>query len=179
VTTGQGGAIVTDDDALIERVRRARDFGRLEGGGDRYVTMGWNAKFTDLQAVVGLAQLEKLPARLQRKKAIYAGYRHRLADLKGVEVIATNLEDTAPWFIDILVSGGRRDALARHLAARRIGTRPFYPALHAEPVYARPGEFPVATRAARDGLWLPSSSRLSDADIDRVCAGVREFFAAP
>jgi perosamine synthetase len=176
ITTGQGGAIVTDDAALIDRVRALRDFGRLQSGVDRYVSMGWNAKFTDLQAVVGLEQMKKLPARVERKKAIYARYRRLLGDVPGVELVPTNLEDTAPWFVDLLVATGLREALARHLRTRDVGTRPFYPALHSEPVYGVDGHFPVAERVARDGLWLPSSSRLTDDDVARVCAGVREFF---
>ena len=176
ITTGQGGALVTDDDDLIERIRKLRDFGRPGGGCDAYLTMGWNFKFTDLQAVIGLEQMKKLPWRVARKKEIYFNYRESLKQVSGIELIPTNLENTSPWFIDVLVDDGRREALMAHLKERNIGSRPFYPPLHSEPVYGRRESYPVAERVARDGLWLPSAARLTDEQIGRICDAIREFF---
>jgi perosamine synthetase len=176
ISTGQGGALVTNDAGLIERIRHLRDFGRAEGGIDHYVTMGWNFKFTDIQAVVGVEQMKKLPWRVQRKKDIYALYRRRLEGVAGIALIPTDLEDTSPWFIDILVEDGKREKLAEYLREKRIGTRPVYPALHAEPVYAWTGDYPVAERVARQGLWLPSSSKLSDDQVEYVCEQIKAFF---
>lgn len=175
ITTGQGGALVTDDDALIERIRLLRDFGRASGGSDHYLTMGWNFKFTDIQAIIGIEQMKKLPWRVRRKKEIYARYRKHLAGTPELELIPTDLEDTAPWFIDVLVANGKREELAGFLKDQGIGARPFYPALHAEPVYARSGSFPVSERVARQGLWLPSSSKVTDAEIDLICQEVARF----
>lgn len=175
ITTGQGGALVTDNPALMERIQKLRDFGREKPGADRYLTMGWNAKFTDLQAVIGLVQMAKLPWRVERKKAIYARYLQQLAGVKWLEWIPTDLTQTSPWFIDVLVPADKREALIAHLKARQIGSRPFYPALHAEPVYARQERHPVAEDIAQRGLWLPSASKLTDAQIDAVCDAVRAF----
>lgn len=175
ISTGQGGALVTDNPKLLAAIQKLRDFGREAPGADHYLTMGWNAKFTDLQAVLGLVQMEKLPWRVERKKAIYARYQAQLRDVPGIEWIATNLAETSPWFIDVLVDATRRDALMAHLKARQIGSRPFYPALHAEPVYARAEQHPVAEEIARRGLWLPSASKLTDEQVDFVCAAMREF----
>jgi len=63
-----------------------------------------------------------------------------------------------------------------HLKNNGIGTRPFYPALHAEPVYNRSDRYPVAERIASQGLWLPSSSNLADDDIARACSAIRNYF---
>jgi perosamine synthetase len=175
ITTGQGGALVTNNESLIERIRLLRDFGRAEGGSDHYLTMGWNFKFTDIQAVIGIEQMKKLPWRVQRKKEIYALYQQYLDGTPGVTFVPIQLENTSPWFIDILVENGKRDELIQYLKERGIGTRPFYPALHAEPVYARKGSYPVAERIARQGLWLPSSSNLDDATIKRICTEVQFF----
>ena len=175
ITTGQGGALVTDEEALIGQIRRLRDFGRDAGGGDHYLSRGWNFKFTDLQAVIGLEQMKKLEWRVARKKEIYDAYRRHLQGTTGVRFIPTNLSDTSPWFIDLLVDGGRRDELMAHLKQRGIGSRPFYPALHAEPVFGRQGDFPNAVTIARDGLWLPSSSSLDDETVERVCGEIQEF----
>lgn len=176
ITTGQGGALVTDNPKFFAAIQKLRDFGREAPGADHYLTMGWNAKFTDLQAVIGLVQLAKLPERVERKKRIYARYLENLRGVARLEWIPTNLRDTSPWFIDVLVPADRRAALIAHLQARGIGARPFYPALHAEPVYARNERHPVAESVAGRGLWLPSAGKLSDAQIDAVCAAVRDFF---
>jgi perosamine synthetase len=176
ITTGQGGALVTNNESLIERIRLLRDFGRTEGGSDHYLTMGWNFRFTDIQAVIGIEQMKKLPWRVQRKKEIYALYHQYLDGMAEVIFIPTELKNTSPWFIDILVEHGRRDEMINYLKEKGIGTRPFYPALHAEPVYARKGSYPVAERVASQGLWLPSSSNLDDETIRRICAEISAFY---
>ncbi len=172
ISTGQGGALVTDDDEMIDRLRKLRDFGREGGGSDHYLTMGWNLKFTDLQAVVGIEQIKKLPWRVERKKEIFSRYRDSLGDVAGLSFIPTNLDDTSPWFIDVLVRRGSRDELMEALKAAGVGARPFYPALHAEPVYARDEHHPIAERVAGEGLWLPSCSKLTNEQVDRVCDAV-------
>ena len=75
VTTGQGGAVVTSDEHVHATMRLLRDFGRTEGGTDRYVRVGWNLKFTDLQAVIGIQQLRRLPALIDQKRQLFAWYR--------------------------------------------------------------------------------------------------------
>src|SRR5271157_228625 len=175
ITTGQGGALVTNDDSLIQRVRLLRDFGRTAGGADHYLTMGWNFKFTDIQAVIGIEQMKKLPWRIKRKRELYALYRYHLEATPGISLIPTLLDDTTPWFVDVLVAEGLRNPLIEHLAARGIGTRPFYPALHSEPVYSLTKTFPVAERISRQGLWLPSSSQLDDESVERICDEVKSF----
>jgi len=177
VTTGQGGAVVTSDPDLYERMRRIKDFGRVQAGVDEHVMLGYNFKFTDLQAVVGLAQLRRLPERLARKRAIYRRYRENLADLPEVVFPPMDLEDACPWFVDILVPEGKRDPLMAYLKEHGIGSRPFYPAIHTQAPYAGvEGSFPGAEEVSRRGLWLPSSLTLTDGQIDRVCEAVHGFF---
>ncbi|VVC02445.1 UDP-4-amino-4-deoxy-L-arabinose--oxoglutarate aminotransferase [Candidatus Burarchaeum australiense] len=173
ISTGQGGAILGGNEELMERVRKIRDFGREKPGSDHYLTMGWNFKFTDLQAVIGLEQMKKLPWRVERKKALGKLYDKLLAGLRGAELIPTNYADTAPWFFDILAD--RREALQAFLDGRGIKTRPFYPALHSEPAYGLKGSYPIAEEVARRGLWLPSSVSLKDEDVEHVCSMIREF----
>jgi len=176
ITTGQGGALITDDERLIDRVHRLRDFGRAGGGADHYETMGWNFKFTDIQAVLGIEQMKKLPWRVERKKEIYRQYAEQLEGVGGIALIPTDLADTSPWFVDVLVQDGRREQLAEHLKSHQIGSRPFYPVLPACPVYRRNQACPVAEQAAREGLWLPSASKLTDEQVTRICRHVRGFF---
>lgn len=178
VTTGQGGAVLTDDEQMYRRMGLLRDFGRLEGGSDHYLSVGWNLKFTDLQAVVGVQQMRRLAALVQRKRAIFAQYQERLSGIAGVEIPSTDLAAVTPWFVDILVDRGRKPQLMQHLHAKGIGSRAVYPPLHAEPAFATPGAFPVADDISARGLWLPSSLRLEEADIDRVAEAIGVFMAS-
>ena len=178
ITTGQGGALVTDNEELSTRIKKIKDFGRSKGGIDYHETMGFNAKFTDIQAVIGIEQMKKLDWRVKRKKEMYRLYHHLLNEVKQVELIETNLEDCSPWFIDILLDGKEeRDKLAQFLEEKGIGTRPFYPAIHTQPPYAYvTGSFPASENISHRGLWLPSSFTLSNDDIERICRQIRTFF---
>ena len=175
ITTGQGGALITDDDELADRIKKIRDFGRDQGGSDHYLVKGWNFKFTDLQAVLGIEQMKKLPERVERKKAMGRLYDSLLEGVPGVELIPTNYADTSPWFFDILCE--RRAELQLFLKKKGVGTRPFYPPLHSEPAYGYDElSFPVAEEIGAKGLWLPSSIFLTDEQIRYVCESVREFY---
>ncbi len=175
ISTGQGGAVITNDQKIMERVLKLRDFGREKSGEDHYLTMGWNFKFTDLQAVVGIEQMQKLAWRVERKKEIYKFYREHLQGISGISFIPTDLDQVCPWFIDILMESRREDLMA-FLKDHDIGSRPFYPALHATAVYNRKESHPVAERIARQGLWLPSASQLRDEQIAKICESIKEFF---
>jgi len=175
ITTGQGGALITDNEALHSKIRAIKDFGRKRGGIDYHETMGFNFKFTDLQAVVGIEQMKKLPYRVKLKKEIYLCYRQLLQDIPQIELIPTNLEETAPWFIDILAP----DPLALHsfLKDHQIGSRVFYPPIHLQPAYNRRGNFPVTEHVSAHGLWLPSSSKLTDPEVEHICSTIKKFYS--
>jgi perosamine synthetase len=174
ITTGQGGALITDNAELIDRIRKIRDFGRERGGVDHYLVKGWNFKFTDVQAVIGIEQMKKLPERVKRKKQMGKLYDSLLQGIRGVELISTDFEQTAPWFIDILCE--RREELQVFLKEQNIGTREFYPPLHSEPAYGYSGTYPVTEETSRKGLWLPSSVLVTDEQIKYICGKIREFY---
>jgi perosamine synthetase len=178
ITTGQGGALVTDDENLFRKISMIKDFGRPKSGVDYHEILGLNAKFTDIQAVIGIEQMKKLDWRVKRKKEMYRLYRDLLEDIEEIEFIDTNLEDTSPWFIDILVTDlKKRNELALFLKEKGIGSRPFYPAIHTQPPYSWvKGNFKNAEYVSQRGLWLPSSSFLSDEDIHYVCQVIKEYF---
>jgi perosamine synthetase len=162
ITTGQGGALVTDNDDLYKKILQIKDFGRTRSGVDYHEVMGFNAKFTDLQAVIGIEQMKKLDWRVNRKKEIYQLYSDLLKDIEEIQLIDTNLKDTTPWFIDVLVKR-ERAKLISFLAEKGIGTRPFYPAIHTQPPYSWvKGNFPNSDKVSEQGLWLPSSSFIKD-----------------
>lgn len=177
ITTGQGGCLITDDEGLYKKILKIKDFGREEPGKDYHPTIGYNFKFTDLQAVIGIAQMKKLTWRVERKKEIFKLYKDLLSRAKGVEFIETDLENTSPWFIDILVPADKREKLILFLNENKIRTRPFYPAIHTQPPYSWvKGNFKNSEDISKRGLWLPSSSFLTDEDIKYICEKVRYFF---
>jgi perosamine synthetase len=174
ITTGQGGALITNNGTLIDQIKKIRDFGRERSGIDHYLQKGWNFKFTDIQAIIGIEQMKKLPGRVDRKREMGRLYAKLLEGIPGVELIHTDFDQTTPWFFDILCE--RRDELIEFLKEKNIETRIFYPALHGEPAYNYPGTYPVAEEIAAKGLWLPSAVTLTDDQIAYVCGCIKEFY---
>lgn len=165
VTTGQGGMIMTDSKMLAENARRLKDHGRLDKA-DFHPQFGFNAKFTDLQAALGLSQLDKLPKRIRQKQAIFKHYRDELGSL-----CPPSKDGELLWNQDILVKD--RDKLAARLLKTGIQTRPFYAPLHTQPAYKCDWQFPVATKVSAMGLWLPSSPDLTPKEVSLVCESIR------
>jgi perosamine synthetase len=177
ISTGQGGALFTNDDHIAANIRRIKDFGRDRGGLDYHPFFGLNFKFTEIQACVGIAQMRKLPDRIARKKEIQRRYEQNLAGISGITLFAHDLEHTTPWFVDTLVEN--RDGLQAHLKAARVGSRMMYPPLNKQPIYGETESHPVSEMVGARGLWLPSHSHLSDDEIDHICARVRDFYVEP
>lgn len=178
ITTGQGGALVTDNEELYNRILKIKDFGREKAGVDIHESIGYNFKFTDLQAVIGIEQMKKLAYRVERKKEIYNLYREFLKDLREVKFIDTKTEDVSPWFIDILIDGKIKKQLIDFLETKNIGSRIFYPPIHTQKPYSNiNGDFKNSIEISDGGLWLPSSSFLKDEDIKYICESINEFFA--
>jgi perosamine synthetase len=158
-------------------LRKLKDFGRSGGGNDIHDTIGYNFKFTDVQAAIGIEQMKKLAGRIDLKKSIYRQYQAGLSGIAGISLFDQDNENCPPWFIDVLAE--RRDTLMAFLKEKGVGTRVMYPPINAQKAYERPGNFPVSERIGREGLWLPSSAQLTSAEIDRVCQAVRDFYSAP
>lgn len=175
ITMGQGGALVTDNKELYDKIVNLRDFGREKSGSDHFIAKGLNLKFTDMQAVVGIEQMKKLPARVVRKKELGKLYFKYLSGISGIELIKTDFEQTALWFFDILCE--RRNELAEYLKNKGIGTRPFYPPLHSEPAFNVPSRFPITEEISARGLWLPSSVLVTDEQVAYICSVIRDFYA--
>jgi perosamine synthetase len=176
VSTGQGGMITTSDEALHGRLRELKDQGRRHqgtGGDDLHPALGFNFKLTNLQSAVGLAQLEKLQARLAFARERDRWYRAALGDCPGIVLPAVDIAggEAVQW-TDALVE--RRDLLRKAFDAGRIGHRAFWFPVHAHKPYAAPAErFPAATRVSAQGLWLPSAFSLTQAEVARTCDVIR------
>lgn len=174
ISTGQGGAIITDDDEIALSLRRLKDFGRDGGGSDIHGSIGFNFKFTELQACIGIEQMKKLPSRVDRKKEIFLRYQAGLDGLKQVQLFQNNMATTAPWFIDALVE--RREDLITHLKGKGVGTRVMYPPINKQKAYDEVGHFPTSELIGKKGLWLPSAVQLSDNEIDYITDSIKEFY---
>jgi len=175
ISTGQGGCVVTNDDEIAARVRRLKDFGRSGGGNDIHSEIGFNFKFTELQACIGIEQMKKLAWRVERKKEILKRYHSNLSGVTGVRFFEQDLESTTPWFIDVMVD--RREELQDSLKAKGIGTRVMYPPINKQEAYQIDGEHEVSNLVGEQGLWLPSAGQLTDKEIDRICDAIKEFYA--
>lgn len=174
ITTGQGGAIITNDDLMAYRIRRLKDFGRSGGGNDVHDSIGYNFKFTELQSVIGNEQMKKLPYRIERKKEILQLYKKSLADVKEVSFFNQDLSCTSPWFIDVLVEN--RDELSKFLKLNGVGSRTMYPPINKQEAYNVEGNHPVSNSVGEKGLWLPSASQLTDNQIIGICKKIHDFY---
>lgn len=179
ITTGQGGAIVTRDAEIAKRVRQLKDQGRAErgtgGGADEHPVFGLNFKLTNVQAAIGLAQLERLEERMVHLRLLRDWYAEELEGLQPAVSLAPVDEaggEALAW-IDALVDD--RDGLVAHLEASEIDPRPFWRPVHTLPPYATASEFVNATWVAAHGLWLPSALSLTREDASTVGRAVRAF----
>lgn len=177
ITTGQGGAVVTDRKDLYEKIIRLKDFGRLDRNTQDHDELGYNFKFTDVLAAIGVAQIKKLSWRVNRKKKMFQKYFDLLSDVSEIEFVHTNLKEVSPWYIDIIVSDPIK--LQKFLKKKGIGTRLFYPSIHTTKPYIGSGLFPNSAWVSKHGLWLPSSSFLTDSNIMTVCNHIRNFYKLP
>jgi perosamine synthetase len=178
ITTGQGGAVLTDDDHLARRLRELKDQGRAvrgTGGDDLHPSIGYNFKFTNVQAAIGLGQLHYLESRLERMKEIYRTYVKRLSSVEGLSLPGFQLQrGESPQWTDAFVD--RREELDRFLAQNGIQCRRFWFPVHTQPPYRlADDDFPNSTSASRKALWLPSAFTLSEEDVDTVCQHIQHF----
>jgi dTDP-4-amino-4,6-dideoxygalactose transaminase len=175
---GDGGMLVTQNDALAERLKRLR----VHGGAKQYFhdEVGYNSRLDALQAAVLSAKLPHLAGWSAKRRSNAAFYDSAFADLAEVGTPVVRPENES-IFNQYTVRVPRRDELQAFLKARGIGTAIYYPLpLHLQPCFAylgyREGQCPESERAAREVLSLPIFPELSDAQLDEVVAGVRAFF---
>ena len=170
VTTGEGGMLLTDDEALADRCRDLRNLCFQSKRRFVHEELGWNMRMSNLQAAVGVAQLERLDEFVAIKRRIGRRYSERLQDLAGIELPLASTDDAENIYwvfgvvLDESVSFDAADAMSR-LAKHGIGTRPFFWPMHEQPVFRRMGLFggvhlPVAERIARRGLLSSQRARL-------------------
>jgi perosamine synthetase len=184
VTTGEGGMILTDGEALAEDCRSLRNLCFQPQKRFVHERLGWNLRMTNLQAAIGLAQLERLDEFVIRKRRMGARYTAALSSLPGVQLplAHTDYADNIYWVFGMVMDADKgidAEEAMRRLAAEGIGTRPFFCPMHQQPVLKRMGLFtsdshPVSERMNRQGFYIPSGMALASDDIDRVIEATRK-----
>jgi perosamine synthetase len=186
VTTGEGGMVLVSDDALADRCRALRNL--CFGAKRRFVheELGWNFRMSNLQAAVGVAQMEVLSRTLAKKRQIGAWYDELLKDVGAIDrpLRRTAYAENIYWVYGIVlkeqVPFDAEEAM-RRLASAGVGTRSFFWPMHEQPVLRRQGLFqgvecPVAERLARRGLYIPSGVALTREQAEQSAAAVRALF---
>ncbi len=181
ITTGQGGAILTDDDKLHVYLRELKDQGRPvrgTGGAEVHKKIGYNFKLTNLQSAIGLGQLSLLENRLKRMKEIHRLYLKNLEGVKGLTLFKFDVEnEESPQWTDAIAED--RDALYEYLLERGIRCRKFWYPLHTQEPYRQSSkDFPVSSKLSMKAIWLPSAFTLTDSDIKCVCDYIRKFYSS-
>jgi perosamine synthetase len=175
ITTGEGGAVTTDDDALATRLRLLRGQGMDPERRYWFQEVGFNYRMTNVAAAIGLAQLERFDVMLQRRREIAARYTSELAGADGITLPVERPDtDRVDWLYTVLVDGfasDDRNTLIELLREDGIETRPVFYPLHLMPPYeTSPAEsHPVAERLGAEGISLPTHVLLSDDDVTTVC----------
>lgn len=187
VTTGEGGMLLTNDEKLAERCRSLRNLFFEPSRRFVHQELGWNMRMTNLQAALGLAQLERLHEFIKIKRRMGQLYSKLLRDVEGLQlpeeftkysqniywVYGVVLKDTVPF-----------DALEamRRLSEKGIGTRPFFWPMHQQPVFQKMGlhkseRYPIAERLAARGFYIPSGLTLIDLQIKKVVQALKEILS--
>lgn len=173
ITTGEGGMIMTRRADLAEKCRVLRDHGMTKDRRYWHPVLGYNYRMTNLQAAVGVGQMEKIDAIVAAKRRIAADYLAALAPVPGLSVPLEPVGTTSVfWLISACVEpevfGLDRDELMAALAKHGIETRPVFPVVHRQPIYDQGTSLPVAEKISTHGLSLPSDPSLSPSEIQRV-----------
>jgi len=186
ITTGEGGMVVTNDEETAERARSYRNLCFRPGRRFYHTELGENFRMTNLQAAVGVAQLEQIDRFVGIKRENAQRYTEGLEGLRGIKTpVEKGWAKNVYWMYAIELSeelGITAEQMAAHLAEKGIGTRPFFLGLHEQPVFHRMGLFvgeryPVAERIARQGLYLPSGLTITDEQISEVVTAIREVLS--
>lgn len=183
ITTGEGGMVLTDDVRLAERCRSLRNL--FFQAKKRFVheELGYNFRMTNLQAALGLAQLERLEEFVGRKRRMGKRYNELLMSVEGLELMVEKTEyaESIYWVYGLVLKDGvpfDAEEAMRRLGARGIGTRPFFWPMHEQPVFHKMGLFkderyPVAERLARRGFYVPSGMALTEEQMLAVAEEVK------
>ncbi|RJQ28196.1 MAG: DegT/DnrJ/EryC1/StrS family aminotransferase [Peptococcaceae bacterium] len=176
ITTGEGGVIVTSSEEVAKLCRSMRNQGRGEGGEwFDHCRLGYNYRMSELNAALGVAQMERIDQILARRGEVAAKYGARLKNLPGVSIPQAGAGEKISWFVYVirLAEGINRDGVMKFLQEQGVECRPYFQPIHLQPFYVkmfgcRKGNFPETEKAALSTLALPFFNNLTDTQMDYV-----------
>ena len=186
ITTGEGGMVLTNREDYAERLRSLRNLCFKKERRFYHTELGHNFRLTNVQAAIGLGQLERMEESVQRKRWMGAAYTERLRDVPGLQLpVEEPWAKNVYWMYGVVLNestGLDAISFARLLAEHGVMTRPFFFGMHEQPVFQQMGLFkgehyPVAERIARQGLYLPSGLALTEEQLVQVCDVVHEVLS--
>lgn len=183
MTTGEGGMIITDNEEAAKLMPALRNQGRAPG--DTWLShtyLGYNYRLDEMSAALGTVQLGRLDELLTKREQVAGWYSERLSEIPGVEIPFVESNTTRmSWFVYVIriQKGLDRDTLAKRLEGRGVPVRPYFVPIHLQPYMVerfgyREGDFPITEDLGRRGLALPFSGVMSAAQVEYVCAVIRE-----
>jgi len=184
ITTGEGGMVITDDFIYAERARQLRNLCFIPERRFLHKKLGHNFRMTNIQAAIGLAQLERIDEIINKKRWIGQQYSSKLRDIPGLQLpVEKTWAENVYWMYGIVLDEKFRinaNEFAALLRERRIDSRPFFWGMHEQPIFHEMGLFlgetyPIAERIARQGLYLPSGLTLTQEQINTVCKVVKSL----
>jgi perosamine synthetase len=180
VTTGEGGMVVCNDDAVAAKISTLKGQGLSKDREYWHDVVGYNYRMTNICAAIGCAQMEAVDRIVETKQAIAAWYREGLEGLPVTMHATRNDTFHSYWMVSILTDRpADRDPLRAALKEAGIETRPLFNPIHLMPMHGQPrGRFPVAEDLAQRGINLPSYPDLTRQDVQAIWAETRAFFAS-
>jgi perosamine synthetase len=180
ITTGEGGMVVTNDEALDAKLRLLRDHGMDPKNRFHHIVLGFNYRMTNLQAAVGCAQMEKIEKIVQYKRQIAQWYQQELANLSGISYHREHESVMhVYWLFGILIDTGitgyQAEELRKHLLENNVDSRPFFPPVHSQVIYNEDISMPVSGKLYHDGICLPSNMGITRSDVIRICKLIKSF----
>jgi len=186
VTTGEGGMVLTDDNDLAERCRSLRNL-CFQKKRFYHEKLGWNMRMSNIQAALGVAQLENLKESVNRKRRMGRMYDDLFKDLDSIKlpIDKTEYAENIYWVYGVVLEDSvqfEAEEMMKRLGEKKIGTRPFFWPMHEQPVFRNMGLYhgvrmPVSENLARRGLYIPSGLSLTEEQIHQVAGAVREILA--
>jgi len=188
ITTGEGGMVLTDDDDFAESCKSLRNLCFQSDNRFVHERLGWNYRMTNLQAALGLAQLERLDEFVSRKRDMGKRYTELLSDIDCIQLPLekTDYAENIYWVYGLILKDSikinAKEFMTR-LSEKGIGTRPFFYPMHKQPIFKKMRLFendhhPVSENLYDRGFYLPSGMAISDNQIQQVCKAFKEVLKA-
>jgi perosamine synthetase len=187
ITTGEGGVIVTDDEKIAKLCQSMRNQGRGEGNSwFQHIRLGYNYRMSEIEAALGIAQMERIKEILNKRERVAKFYNKRLSKIYGIKIpyIAPNVRMS--WFVYVIrldekiFSREDRDIIIKELENRGINCRNYFPSIHLESFYVeefgfKRGDFPISEKVSDSTIALPFYNNLTEKEVIYICDSLKDI----